>query len=65
MRKLPQYSFNEGFYIWFDINSKEEYYSTPLYMYKTDFDDDLKNYKRKQGTKSKAICRCGEFKIHI
>ena len=47
MRKLPQYSFNEGFYIWFDINSKEEYYSTPLYMYKTDFDDDLKNYKRK------------------
>ena len=33
MRKLPQYSFNEGFYIWFDINSKEEYYSTPLYLY--------------------------------
>lgn len=46
MRKLPQYSFNEGFYIWFDINSKEEYYSTPLYMYKTDFNDDLSNYKR-------------------
>ena len=47
MRKLPQYSFNEGFYIWFDVNSKEEYYSTPLYMYKTDFNDDLENYKRK------------------
>lgn len=47
MRKLPQYSFNEGFYIWFDINAKEEYYSTPLYMYKTDFNDDLENYKRK------------------
>lgn len=47
MRKLPQYSFNEGFYIWFDISSKEEYYSTPLYMYKTDFNDDLGNYKRK------------------
>lgn len=47
MRKLPQYSFNEGFYIWFDVDSKEEYYSTPLYMYKTDFNDDLGNYKRK------------------
>ena len=41
MRKLPQYPFNEGFYIWFDVDSKEEYYSTPLYMYKTDFNDDL------------------------
>lgn len=47
MRKLPQYSFNEGFYIWFDVDSKEEYYSTPVYMYKTDFNDDLKNYKRR------------------
>ena len=47
MRKLPQYPFNEGFYIWFDVDSKEEYYSTPLYMYKTDFNDDLENFKRK------------------
>ena len=47
MRKLPQYSFNEGFYIWFDTNCKEEFYSTPIYMYKTDFNDDLGNYKRK------------------
>ena len=47
MRKLPQSSFNEGFYIWFDVISKEEYYSTPIYMYKTDFNDDLGNYKRK------------------
>ncbi len=47
MRKLPQYSFNEGFYIWFDVDSKEEYYSTPVYMYKTDFNDDLENYKRR------------------
>ena len=47
MRKLPQSSFNEGFYIWFDVTSKEEYYSTPIYMYKTDFNDDLGNYKRK------------------
>ena len=47
MRKLPQYSFNEGFYIWFDFDSKEEYYSTPVYMYKTDFNDDLENHKRR------------------
>lgn len=47
MKKLPQYSFNEGFYIWFDTVAKEEYYSTPIYMYKTDFNDDLGNYKRK------------------
>ena len=47
MRKLPQYSFNEGFYIWFDTNCKEEYYSTPIYMYKTDFNDDLDNHRRK------------------
>ena len=47
MSKLPQYSFNEGFYIWFNAEAKEEYYSTPLYMYKTDFNDDLGNYKRK------------------
>lgn len=44
---LPQHSFNEGFYIWFDINSKEEYYSTPLYMYKTEFNNELENFKRK------------------
>ena len=47
MRKLPQYSFNEGFYIWFDTNCKEKYYSTPIYMYKTDFNDDLDNHRRK------------------
>ena len=47
MRKLPQYSFNEGFYIWFDTNCKEEYYSTPIYMYKSNFNDDLDNHRRK------------------
>ena len=47
MTKLPQYTFDEGFYIWFNADSKEEYYSTPLYMYKTNFDDDLDNHKRK------------------
>ena len=41
MNTIPKDMCFEGFYIWFDINSKEEYYSTPLYMYKTDFNDDL------------------------
>lgn len=47
MSKLPQYSFNEGFYIWFNPEAKEEYYSTPLYMYKTRPENDLKANKRK------------------
>ncbi len=46
MNKLPQYSFNEGFYMWFNPEEKEEYYSTPLYMYKTMPIDDLENKKR-------------------
>ena len=47
MSKLPQATFDNGFYIWFNTDAKEEYYSTPLYMYKTDFDDDLANHRRK------------------
>ena len=47
MSKLPQATFDNGFYIWFNTEAKEEYYSTPLYMYKTDFDDDLANHRRK------------------
>ena len=47
MSKLPQATFDNGFYIWFNPDAKEEYYSTPLYMYKTDFDDDLANHRRK------------------
>ena len=34
MRKLPQFNFSEGFYIWFNPEAKEEYYSTPMYLYK-------------------------------
>ena len=47
MNKLPQSAFDNGFYIWFNTDAKEEYYSTPLYMYKTDFKDDLDNHRRK------------------
>ena len=47
MSRLPQEPFYSGFYIWFNADIKEEYYSTPLYMYKTEFEDDVKHYKRK------------------
>ena len=40
---LPETSFYDGFYIWFDKYKKEEYYATPLYHYKTDFNPDYKN----------------------
>ena len=34
---LPQIQHFEDFYIWFNKDKKEEYYSTPLYFYKADF----------------------------
>lgn len=46
MRKLPQANFSEGFYIWFNPDAKEEYYSTPMYMYKTYPQNDMENHRR-------------------
>lgn len=34
---LPDVRHFEDFYIWFNKEKKEEYYSTPLYLYKADF----------------------------
>ena len=31
---LPEMNFFDGFYIWFNKEKKEEYYATPLYLYK-------------------------------
>lgn len=31
---LPEMNFYDGFYIWFNKEKKEEYYATPLYLYK-------------------------------
>ena len=47
MRKLPQFNFSEGFYIWFNPEAKEEYYSTPMYLYKIDTYNDMDNHRRK------------------
>lgn len=33
MKELPLHLVSEDFYIWFNIKEKEEYYSTPLYLY--------------------------------
>lgn len=34
---LPEIKHFDDFYIWFNKEKKEEYYSTPLYFYKSDF----------------------------
>ena len=47
MKKLPQGNFSEGFYIWFNPDEKVEYYSTPMYMYKTKHEDDMDKHTRK------------------
>ena len=55
-RDLPENKFFEDFYIWFNQEKKEEYYSTPLYYYKASFNIDydthtLKIYwKENEGT---------------
>lgn len=38
--KLPEVSFFEDFYFWFNTETKIEYYATPLYFYKASFDLD-------------------------
>ena len=35
--ELPEVTFFEDFYFWFNIETKKEYYATPLYFYKADF----------------------------
>ncbi len=44
---LPEKNFFDSFYIWFNKEKREEYYSTPMYTYKTntttDYDNKLMN----------------------
>lgn len=40
---LPERSFFDDFYIWFNSDKKEEYYATPLYLYSVDRKDDFEN----------------------
>lgn len=50
MRELPRHLVLEDFYIWFNMKDKEEYYSTPLYLYNvlrkdTDKENDVEKKK--------------------
>ena len=38
---LPEKSFFDSFYIWFNKEKREEYYSTPLYLYSVNRKDDF------------------------
>ena len=40
---LPEKSFFDSFYIWFNKEKREEYYSTPLYLYSVNRKDDFAN----------------------
>ena len=40
---LPEKNFFESFYIWFNKEKREEYYSTPMYTYKTETKTDYEN----------------------
>ena len=49
---LPEIKHFNDFYIWFNKEKKEEYYSTPLYFYKADFsfdynDKDINSHKNR------------------
>ena len=44
--ELPEVTFFEDFYFWFNTETKKEYYATPLYFYKADFHLDYDNKVR-------------------
>ena len=43
---LPEVTFFDDFYFWFNTETKKEYYTTPLYFYKADFHLDTENKLR-------------------
>ena len=45
---LPDIRHFDDFYIWFNKEKKEEYYSTPMYMYKADFTFDFNDKDNKK-----------------
>lgn len=44
--ELPEVTFFDDFYFWFNTETKKEYYATPLYFYKADFHLDTVNKLR-------------------
>ncbi len=45
---LPDIKHFDDFYIWFNKDKKEEYYSTPLYFYKADFSFDYNDKEKNE-----------------
>ena len=43
---LPEVTFFDDFYFWFNTETEKEYYATPLYFYKSDFHLDTENKLR-------------------
>jgi len=44
--ELPEVTFFDNFYFWFNTETKKEYYATPLYFYKADYHLDTENKLR-------------------
>ena len=44
--ELPEVTFFDHFYFWFNTETKKEYYATPLYFYKADYHLDTENKLR-------------------
>ena len=43
---LPEVKHFDDFYIWFNKEEKQEYYSTPMYFYKADFSFDFNDNEK-------------------
>ena len=60
MRELPRHLILKDFYLWFNIKEKEEYYSTPLYLYgvtrKEHKDDETRLYLNLEKDITKIEC---------
>ena len=65
MRELPRGTIEEGFYLWFNFEEKEEYYATPLYLYNVNRKriDKIIRCKQKNGLKRKIKGRFYNKKI--
>ena len=44
--ELPEVTFFDDFYFWFNTETKKEYYATPLYFYKADYHLDTEHKLR-------------------
>ena len=57
--ELPEVTFFDDFYFWFNTETKKEYYATPLYFYKASFDLDYDNKLREVYYKESELTDSG------